>query len=214
MFGYLRSEPRNSATVLARYEDGSAALIEANAGKGRVLLFTSTLGPTWNDLSLTPLYLPFVHQMVRYAGSREEASWYLLGQTFRVAKESGVGPPAVDSPGGTRLTENRLTPDGDLLVTGRQPGFYRLRYSARPDFAAVDLDSAEGDFTKLDFAAFMTGVTGGSGNGELRETDRRFSNEEIEARQKVWWPLLFAALLLLVAESLLAQRIKVAKMVG
>jgi hypothetical protein len=140
-----------------------------------------------------------------------------LGQTFRVAKESGGGPPAVDSPDGTRLTGNRLTPDGDLLVTGRQPGFYRLRYSARPDFAAVDLDGAESDFTKLDFPAFITGLSGGgSGNGsaELRETDRRPGNEEIEARQKVWWPLLFVALLLLVAESLLAQRIKVAKMVG
>jgi hypothetical protein len=182
-----------------------------------VLLFTSSLGPSWNDLSLTPLYLPFVHQMVRYTASRDEGSWYVLGQTFRVAKESNGGPPAVDSPNGTRLTENRLTPDGDLLVTGRQPGFYRLRYSARPDFAAVDLDSAEGDFTKLDFAAFMTSVNdGGSGNGnaESRETARRFTNEETEARQKVWWPLLFVALLLLLAESLLAQRIKVAKMVG
>ena len=217
VFGYFRTEPSPNAAVIARYEDGSAALIEANAGKGRVLLFTSSLGPSWNDLSLTPLYLPFVHQMVRYTAIREEGSWYALGQTFRVAKESNGVPPAVDSPNGTRLTENRLTPDGDLLVTGRQPGFYRLRYSARPDFAAVDVDSAEGDFTKLDFAAFMTGVNGGgsgNGNAENRETVRRFTNEETEARQKVWWPLLFVALLLLLAESLLAQRIKVAKMVG
>ena len=107
-----------------------------------------------------------------------------------------------------------MTPDGDRLVTGREPGFYRLRYSAGPDFAAVDLDGAEGDFRKLDFAAFITGVSGGSGNAELREADRKFSNEEIEARQKVWWPLLFVALLLLITESLLAHRIKVAKMVG
>jgi VWA domain-containing protein/aerotolerance regulator-like protein/putative glutamine amidotransferase len=216
VFGYWHTEPRPNVTVLARYEDGSPALMEGNAGKGRVLLFTSSLGPSWNDLSLTPLYLPFVHQMVRYAASREEGSWYALGQTFRVTKDSGGGLPAVDSPSGARLTENRLTPDGDLLVTGRQPGFYRLRYSAQPDFAAVDLEGAEGDFTKIDFAAFMTGVNGGSGNGnaETREADRRFSNEEIEARQKIWWPLLFMALLLLIAESLLAQRIKVAKMVG
>jgi hypothetical protein len=189
-------------------------LIEGSAGKGRVLLFTSSFGPSWNDLALTPLYLPFVHQMIRYAGSREEGSWYGLGQTFRVAKESKGEPPAVDSPDGARLSENRLTPDGDLLVTGRQPGFYRLRYAARPDFAAVDLDATEGDFTKLDFGAFMTGVTGGSGNVEGREANRQFSNEEIENRQKVWWPLLFLALLLLITESLLAQRIKLAKMVG
>jgi len=60
----------------------------------------------------------------------------------------------------------------------------------------------------------MTGVTGGSGNVEGREANRQFSNEEIENRQKVWWPLLFLALLLLITESLLAQRIKLAKMVG
>lgn len=211
---YFRSEPRANATVLARYEDGSATLVEYRAGKGRVLLFTSSLGPSWNDLPLTPLYLPFVHQMVRYAGKREVGAWYLLGQTFTVTGEHQESLPAVDSPTGMRLSDNRLTPDGDLLVTAREPGFYRLRYRARPDFAAVDIDGAEGDFTKLDFAEFMVGVTGGSGNLEGREANRQSSNEEIEARQRVWWPLLFVALLLLVTESLLARRTKMVKMVG
>jgi len=214
VFGYLRSQPKPNANVLARYEDGSPALVEGNAGKGRVLLFTSSLGASWNDLPLTPLYLPLVHQMIRYIGSREAESWHALGQTFRVAKELKGDAPAVDSPDGMRLNDNRLTPDGDLLVTGRQPGFYRLRYTAKPDFAAVDLNGAEGDFTKLDFGAFISSVTGGAGNAEGREANRNFSNEEIENRQKVWWPLLLLALLLLVAESLLAQRIKVAKMVS
>jgi uncharacterized membrane protein len=214
VFGYLRSQPKPGSTVLARYEDGSPALVEGNAGKGRILLFTSSLGASWNDLPLTPLYLPLVHQMIRYIGSREAESWHALGQTFRVAKELKGDAPAVDSPDGVRLNENRLTPDGDLLVTPRQPGFYRLRYAARPDFAAVDLNAAEGDFTKLDFGAFISSVTGGAGNADGREANRNFSNEEIENRQKVWWPLLLLALLLLVAESLLAQRIKVAKMVS
>jgi len=214
VFGHLRAQPKPNASVLARYEDGSPALIEASTGKGRVLLFTSSLGTSWNDLPLTPVYLPLVHQMIRYLGSREAGSWYLLGQTFRVAKDAKGDAPAVDSPDGTRLTDNRLTAAGDLLVTGRQPGFYRLRYQVRPDFAAVDLNAAEGDFTKLDFGAFISGVTGGSGKAEGREANRSFTNEEIENRQKVWWPLLFLALLLLITESLLAQRIKVAKMVG
>ena len=179
-----------------------------------MLLFTSSLGPSWNDLPLTPLYLPFVQQMIRYAGKREEASWYALGQTFTVANERQSGPPAVDSPTGARLIGNRLTPDGELLLTGREPGFYRLRYNARPDFAAVDLDGAEGDFRKLDFPEFIAGVTGGAGNAAGGEANRKSSNEEIEARQKVWWPLLFVALLLLVTESLIARRTKIVKMVG
>ena len=161
VIGYFRSEPSANAAVLARFEDGSPALVEARTGKGRVMLFTSSLGPSWNDLPLTPLYLPFIHQMVRYAGAREENPWYGLGQTFTVAKDRGAPPPPVDTPAGARLSENRLTPDGDLLVTAREPGFYRLRYNERPGFAAVNVDGAEGDFTKLNFPEFVVGVTGG-----------------------------------------------------
>ena len=214
VIGYFRSEPRASAAVLARFEDGSPALVEARTGKGRVLLFTSSLGPSWNDLPLTPLYLPFIHQMVRYAGTREENAWYGLGQTFTVGKRQEAAPPAIDTPSGARLSESRSTPDGELLVTAREPGFYRLRYNSQPDFAAVNIDGAEGDFTKVNFDEFVASVTGGSGNAEGGEANRVFSNEEVEGRQRVWWSLLLVALLLLLAESFLARRTKMVKMIG
>ncbi|HEX5832490.1 MAG TPA: BatA domain-containing protein [Pyrinomonadaceae bacterium] len=212
--GYFRSEPSANATILARFEDGSPALLEATLGKGRVLLFTSSLGPSWNDLPLTPLYLPFIHQMVRYAGTREESSWYGLGQTFTVKKEGEGAPPAVDSPSGARLTEGRATPDGELLITAREPGFYRLRYNSQPGFAAVDGDGAEGDFSKLNFQEFIAGVTGGAGAAEGGAAVQNASGEEVEGRQSVWWLLLLVALLLLLLESALARRTKVAKIIG
>jgi uncharacterized membrane protein len=214
VIGYFRSEPAATATVLARFEDGSPALVESRSGKGRVMLFTSSLGPSWNDLPLTPLYLPFIHQMVRYAGAREENSWYGLGQTFTVRKEANGQLPPVDTPAGARLSETRNTPDGDLLVTARELGFYRLRYNSQPAFAAVDTDGAEGDFAKLNFAEFVAGVTGGTGAGEGSDATRNASGEEVEGRQKVWWSLLFLALLLLLAESVLARRTKMVKIVG
>jgi hypothetical protein len=214
VIGYFRSEPRANATVLARFEDGSPALIEGAAGKGRVLLFTSSLGPSWNDLPLTPLYLPFIHQMVRYTGTREASSWYGLGQTFTVRKNDEGAPPAIDTPSGARLNESRSTPDGELLVTAREPGFYRLRYSSQPDFAAVNIDGAEGDFSKLNFQEFMAGVTGGAGAAEGAAANQNFTGEEVEGRQKVWWALLLVALVLLLVESVLARRTKVVKMIG
>ena len=214
VIGYFRSEPNQNAAVLARFEDGSPALVEGRTGKGRVLLFTSSLGPSWNDLPLTPLYLPFIHQMVRYAGTREENPWYGLGQTFTVAKGKEAAPPPVDTPAGARLSESRLTPDGDLLVTAREPGFYRLRYNDQPGFAAVNMDGAEGDFTKLNFQEFIAGITGGAGSGEGTDANRGLSNEEVEGRQRVWWALLLVALLLLLLESFLARRTKMVKMIG
>jgi hypothetical protein len=78
----------------------------------------------------------------------------------------------------------------------------------------VNTDGAEGDFTKLDFAQFISGVTGGAGTAEGSEASRNLSNQEVEGRQRVWWPLLLIALLLLLAESVLAQRTKMVKMIG
>ena len=212
--GYYRSEPRTNATVLARFEDGSPALVEAVTGKGRVMLFTSSLGPSWNDLPLTPLYLPFIHQMVRYVGTREENSWYGLGETFTVRKDDGGAPPAIDTPAGARLVEGRATPDGELLVTAREPGFYRLRYTSQPGFAAVNVDGAEGDFTKINFQEFIAGVTGGAGGAEGAAANQNLRGEEVEAKQRVWWSLLLIALGLLLVESILARRTKVVKMIG
>ena len=214
VIGYARSEPQATAAVLARFEDGSPTLVEWRKGKGRVLAFTTSLGPSWNDLPLTPAYLPFVHQMIRYAGQREEGSWYGLGQTFMVKRDHGGAPPAIDTPSGVRLTETRSTAEGDVLVTAREPGFYRLRYSAQPDFAAINIDGVEGDFTKLNFAEFVAGVTGGAGNAEGGDPSRNLSKEEVEGRQRIWWSLLLLALLLLLTESVLARRTKVVKMVG
>ena len=214
VIGYARSEPQATAAVLARFEDGSPTLVEWRKGKGRVLAFTTSLGPSWNDLPLTPAYLPFVHQMIRYAGQREEGSWYGLGQTFMVKRDHGGAPPAIDTPSGVRLTETRSTAEGDVLVTAREPGFYRLRYSAQPDFAAINIDGVEGDFTKLNFAEFVAGLTGGAGNAEGGDASRNLSKEEVEGRQRIWWSLLLLALLLLVTESVLARRTKVVKMVG
>jgi len=56
--------------------------------------------------------------------------------------------------------------------------------------------------------------TGGTGAGEGSDANRNLSGMEVEGRQRVWWSLLFVALLLLLAESVLARRTKMVKMIG
>jgi uncharacterized membrane protein len=215
VYGYQRAEPREGASVLASFEDGSPALVESGAGAGRVLMYTSTLGMAWSDLPLSPVYLPLVQQMVRYLGEREVSAWHRLGQAFAVAEGDAGAPPAVDAPSGARLKNANASGDGETLLTGREPGFYRLRYAAGHDFAAVNVDGREGDFAKLNQEEFLASFTGGE-PAAARAADAApgESGEEMEARQRAWWPLLLAALILLAAESVLARRTKVVKMVG
>src|SRR5690606_19437425 len=68
-FRYRPVQPPADARVLARLDDGTPALVERRVGEGKVLLFASTLDTYWNNLALQPVFLPFVHQVVKYAAS-------------------------------------------------------------------------------------------------------------------------------------------------
>jgi Aerotolerance regulator N-terminal/von Willebrand factor type A domain len=215
VFGYLRATPREQASVLARFEDGHPALIESSHGSGKVLLFTSTLDASWNDLPLTPIYLPLIRQMTRHLGEREESAWHLLGQTFVVPAAKDGTPPAVDAPNGERITDRKQTATGELIINARDPGFYRLRYTEASDYAAVNLDSKESDLSRLDLDSFVSSITGADSKAiTAAGTNEKLNKEEVESRQRVWWTLLILALLLFVAEAVLARRTKMAKVIG
>lgn len=216
VFGYHRVEPQPSAAVLSKFEDGSPALIEAAIGAGKILVFTSTLDAGWNDLPLTPTYLPFVRQMVKYLAEREVKPWNQAGGSFTVAADKDGSSPAVDTPSGTRLTDHRLTAAGELIVNAREAGFYRLRYQDNPDFAAVNLDTRESDLARLGLDEFVSSVTGADPKARAAATaaERKLSDEEIEAKQRVWWLMLITALILFTAEAILARRTRTARIIN
>lgn len=215
VFGYHRTTSREGAAVLARYEDGNPALLEATHGSGKILLFTSTFDASWNDLPLTPLYLPLVRQMTRHLGERDERAWHLLGQSFTVSPAKDGTVPAVDLPTGERLTERKQTATGELIVAAQEPGFYRLRFPDKSDFAAVNVDSKESDLTKLNLEEFVAAVTGADPKAQTAATaTEKLSSEEVESRQRVWWWLLVVALVLFLTEAILSRRTRMARVIG
>ncbi|HEX7089478.1 MAG TPA: BatA domain-containing protein [Longimicrobiales bacterium] len=88
--------------VLARYDDGGVALAEKRVGRGRVLVWTSTLDNFWTDIALQPIYLPFVHQLVRHAAGYVEARpWFTAGQVLDLSggDADAAAPQAGDEAG-------------------------------------------------------------------------------------------------------------------
>ena len=82
------------AGVIARYSDGSPALVEERTIGGRVLLFGSDLNYGWNDFPLQPAFVPFVHETLRYLASPSaRQSDYLVGDLPAIA---GSMPGVVD----------------------------------------------------------------------------------------------------------------------
>ena len=93
------------ARVLARFDDGAVAAAEKRIGAGRVIAWTSSLDDSWNDLALKPIFLPLVHQMLRYLARYEEpAAWRTVGQALDVSERSaGQGDRIALTPSGERI---------------------------------------------------------------------------------------------------------------
>ncbi len=223
-FRYRAFDSAVTEGVLARYDDGVPALVERRLGSGRVLVWTSTLDTFWNDLARQPVFLPFMHQLVKHAASYAEASsWHTVGEVLDVDRylemvlegesrevRSGREVDLVITSPSSRKTIVPRSEERALLPLEEQ-GFYEIRRaggsSVSSSGVAVNLDTAESDLSPLDPEELVASVTfretGVAGSGAEADETR----EAQEGRQGYWWFLLSGALLLLASETLLSNRL-------
>ena len=195
-------------TVLARYTNGAAALVEATRGDGRLLLFTSTVDRDWNDLAIHTGYLPLMQQAVRHLARKQQRRGddeILVGR--------GVALPTLELRRlEVRPSEGRPTVfEGDRLA-GRT--LVRFLGAERPGIYRVVGTDATGDTRELDELAFAVNVdprgsdltpaspddlpVSGSGRGG--------GESEGQRRVELWHAVAAGLLLLLLLESLLVLR--------
>lgn len=204
-----------SEEVLARFDDGSAALSEHAVGTGRVLTFGSSFDGVWNDLPRQPVFLPLVQQLARYAATwRESNGAFEIGANVRPSDLAVGNVPQTSrwvsvAPSGARTTFGGDGAAASLTLT--EAGVHALRPGgtpgARPLLVAANIAPAELDFTTFDPLRLTTAITATPGaatpGAQPAEAE---SAADREARQSTWWYLLVAAVLLLIAESLVARR--------
>src|SRR5581483_8668999 len=215
-FEYRAIEPGPNDRVIARFDDGTPAAVERKIGAGRIVAWTSTLDDTWTDIAVKPVFLPLVHQLVRYLADYEQpVSWMTVGQVLDVnAKTHGRGDRLVVTPSGQRITPAAASESGQGVVELGEQGFYELRPPAgasaavRPEPVAVNLDPAESDLAPLDPTELVASVTGHATSAtEGPAAAQELTREETERRQGLWWYFLLAGLTLLAAESAIENRL-------
>ncbi|MGE3188955.1 MAG: hypothetical protein AB7N90_04665, partial [Vicinamibacterales bacterium] len=214
-YSYRALAPAPGAEILARFDDGAPALVAGRSGAGRVLVWASTVDLGWNDLALRPVFLPFIHQAARFlAAVRERPAWRTLGETLDLGTLPGPSRDRLAvAPSGAQV---RLPGDGPAALALAEPGFYEIRDqqagAAEPHVVvAVNVALAESDRALVDPAEVVTAVTGLSGPTDdgpaLRSPGDVRTDDLQEGTQRVWWYLLFAGILLLIGESLMAGRL-------
>ncbi|MEX1197530.1 MAG: BatA domain-containing protein [Pseudohongiellaceae bacterium] len=203
--GYWQSEPAAGSRVLMRFDNGDPALIEGEAGAGRVLLLTTALDTSWSNLPLQGLYLPFVHEMLDYlaqpprmpgayvAGDRINlSSWMEAGETLEV-----------------RHSEREMTTLSSLdpVLVASEPGILRVGRNDSQRLLAVNVGADAGNMEKVPGATLQDRLI----NPETApvQSERVRSAQlmsEVEQPQRVWWWLLLLVMLLLLLETRVANR--------
>jgi hypothetical protein len=186
----VRITSPEGADVIARYSNGSPALVEERTAGGRVLVWGSDLNYRWNDFPLQPAFVPFVHEAVRYLASpRSLRTEYLVGEvqaalTPGVVRLASVGRSLSGPPG----EPDRARP------TDEQPGRR----------VAVNVDPRESDPTRMTAETFQTGI---SRLNAMAARDARNEARDQENTQSLWWYGLLVMVVSLAAEGVIGRRL-------
>ncbi|HKW47383.1 MAG TPA: hypothetical protein VJN70_08055, partial [Gemmatimonadaceae bacterium] len=213
------ADTASGSHVLARFDDGAPALVEHRVGRGKVLVWASTLDSYWNDLALQPVFLPFVQQVAKYAGRYSGARpWFTVGEVLDLSRHAELtgnraaaqAPTVVEAPSGAKT---RLPSSNEGLIPLHEQGFYEIR----PEGAArgmgqrlaVNLDPAEANLARIDPEELKTSVLAGGGAAAAAGaiTADAPTREDTERRQTIWWYLLALAGVLLATETLMSNRL-------
>jgi hypothetical protein len=223
-YGAFQSLPNESSQVLARLDDGSPLLLTRNVGKGRSLLFTSSLNIEWNDLPLKSVFLPFLHQMVKYSTSYEAEQYaFVVGEVIPMSVLNPMLGRALN-----RISRSSsysqdwkvLTPSGKAAELGDvdlvkapffsldEPGFYQSRVHNFDNAVAVNIAPEESDLRKIApekvLASLRRVSQTYSGTSPVEASlDQR---QAWENKQRIWWYLLLLTLLVLAVESFVSNR--------
>jgi hypothetical protein len=217
---YLLTRPPakgETPTVLAAFDDGAPALVEARRGRGRVLLFTSTVDRDWNDWPIRTSFLPAMQRFAAWlTGGLEERRDLptVVGTSRQVRLGEGRQLRALIGPDGQVRTRAELeaagleTSEGGaaFTFTPRRPGLWQVRVAERgaervdPALAfAVVPDPREADTRRLQ-PSELTAWLGGEAHARV---DGPGGPPAASQGVPLWSWLLAAAVALFLAEGLL-----------
>lgn len=197
----LPKDAADTTRVLAYFDTGDPALVEIRLNRGRAFLFTSAWTPSESQLALSSKFVPLLYSMLSTAGFESQAKrQFYAGDIL-----PGPAPEAV-----------MKSPDGKTLPAGQfrtdVPGIYAITQGTETFTYAVNVPVSESRLEPLKPEFFTAaGITLprsqiATGVEPTPAEKMQMERVELEGRQKLWKWLLAAAILILLAETFLANR--------
>lgn len=162
VYQFVASDPLEDANTLASLDDegGHPLLVERSYDRGRVFLWTTSIDPAWTMLPEVPRALvPFVHELLRYAGTTEAPPMNVAPGDSLVAEVSTFpremtlhtpeGTPRPLEGTATELAPNRWRLPAILGKDTERVGAYRIATDTVSVPFAVAGDTTEGNLARL-----------------------------------------------------------------
>lgn len=220
------SRPSGTATsgpapplVLARYSDGqrSPAILTRPFGRGNVVLVTTSADQEWNDWGANFSFVPLVLELVAFAARASESPGQIIVGAPLVCPVDGgaaglrcmLRPPGYPADPEIPLTAERPQGAGPRFVfdNANKVGVWSFELAApggpgSSRYAAVNPDPAESNLARTGRAELESAL-GGMKFEYVRDL-ATFTADTTAARQELWWPMLLAAIVVLMTEQGLA----------
>lgn len=197
--------PTVEASVLADFDDHSAALVQVAVGKGRLLVLTSGWNPEDSQLAVSSKFPPLMQTMLEWSGS-----------TVPVHFQFRTGDP-IPSPTSSGSAVQWRKPDGKMTTLAAgvpfletdMPGFYQAKWDYQQRQFAVNLPADESRIAPMPIDELARlGVPIGAVTEKATATaavqKREMQRAELENQQKLWRWLLAAALAITLVEIVLS----------
>lgn len=188
-----------TSSVLARFDDNRPAVLERPIGRGTSMLLASSPDLRWSNLPLRAIFLPYLHQTVRYLAIKtEKKTAFVVGQVVEVPE--GL---QLKGPSGNVLAAK----DGKVTLTdvglctwsgGDGKGDYAIAVNA------VGSEATVAAVTPDEIVSAMQ-----RSESELDNAVDAAADESFKARLdrlNIWWYLAAAAAALMVVELLAANK--------
>jgi hypothetical protein len=196
------------ARVLARFENGDAAVIEKPVGKGRLVVFASGWGPGDSQLARSSKFVPLMAALLEGNAPPFDVQNILVGDKVPLPASSDPEKGlVVHKPDGATVA---VEPGAESFAETDQPGVYTIDTPDGPRAFAANLDPAESRTSPLSvetleqFGCRLASHAPKPVDGEQK---RQMQNAELEGRQKLWRWLILAAVGVLIVETWLAGRL-------
>jgi hypothetical protein len=146
------------AEVAARFGDGAPFIVEGAAGRGKVVLFTSTADLAWSDLATKPVFVPLMRRMVlALSGNliRDEQVDLVAGREVVIPgrAEAAFTTLRVIDPEGRERGVEFLPREGSVQAVFRETwatGFYEHSGTGEEGLFAVNVPPEESDLRPLE----------------------------------------------------------------